>query len=223
VTLTQERAAPAGAAAGKTGAAPQTAEAVLETILTRRSAPGWLPDEPDRETIDRLLDAANRAPNHGLTQPWRFFVLRGDARLAYAAAVAEDQISDHLGKQLPTPDGWDDQCRQAAAHSFLRAPIVVAVYSVSAQRPNLPDWEELCATAAAVQNFLLAAHAFGLGAAWKSRACPLPGAAKFLGLPDHAQLAGHILLGYADPAVPLKPKDRRPVQTLTTWLGWDDR
>ena len=217
MTLTQERVAPAGAPADTS----PTARAVLDAIATRRSAPAWLPDEPDRETIERLLDAANRAPNHGLTQPWRFFVLRGDARREYAAAVAEDQIADHLSRSLPTPEGWDDQCRSFNTQSFLRAPVVIAVYCVSAQKPHLPDWEELSATAAAVGNLLLAAQSLGLGAAWKSRACPLPRAAEWLGLPPHAQLTSHVLLGYADPTVEPKPKPRRPAEDFTTWLGWD--
>ena len=196
-------------------------EAALRLIDTRRSAPAWLPDEPDRAVIARLLESANRAPNHKLTQPWRFFVLRGDARREYASALASDTIADQKSRgPEPTPE-WEQHCRENTAANLLRAPVIIAVGCVPAQLPGLPDWEELAATAAAVENLLLAAHALGLGAAWKSRGCPLPGALGWLGLPPHGQLIGHVLLGYADPSVPLKPKERRPAETVTAWLGWD--
>lgn len=196
-------------------------EAILRAIDTRRSAPAWLPDEPDRAIIARLLESANRAPNHKLTQPWRFFILRGDSRLEYASALAGDTIADQRSREPAPTSEWEQQCRVNTAASLLRAPVVIAVGCVPAQLPGLPDWEELAATAAALQNLLLAAHAYRLGAAWKSRSCPLPGAVGWLGLPPHARLLGHVLLGYADPSVPLKPKARRPVATVTSWLGWD--
>ena len=215
MTLAEVHAAPASPAESA------DAEAALRCIDTRRSAPAWLPDEPDRATIARLLESANRAPNHKLTQPWRFFVLRGDARREYASALASDTIADQKTREpAPTPE-WEQHCRENTAANLLRAPVVIAVGCVPAQLPGLPDWEELAATAAAVENLLLAAHALGLGAAWKSRACPLPGAVGWLGMPPHGQLIGHVLLGYADPSVPLKPKERRPAETVTAWLGWD--
>jgi nitroreductase len=200
---------------------PEAAQAVLRVITTRRSAPAFLPLEPDRETIETLLTAANTAPNHKLTQPWRFFVLRGDARLEFASAVAGDMIADQTGRAAPA-DGWADQCRTQTAQAMLRAPVVIAVAVVPQGVPGLPDWEELAASAAGVQNLLLAAHGLGLGAAWKSKACPLPGALEWLGLSSPAQLVGHVLLGYADPSVEPKPKLRRSHRELTTWLGWDE-
>ena len=215
MTLAAIHSAPPSPAAGA------ESEAVLRAIDTRRSAPAWLPDEPDRATIARLIESANRAPNHKLTQPWRFYVLRGDARLEYASAMAADTIADFRTRDPgPTPE-WEQHCRENSAANVLRAPIVIVVGCVPAQLPGLPDWEELAAVAAAAENLLLAAHALGLGAAWKSRACPLPGAVGWLGMPPHAQIIGHILLGYADPSVPLKPKERRPAETVTAWLGWD--
>jgi len=200
--------------------AADSSDAVLRAIETRRSAPAWLPEAPPRELVERVLDAGNRAPNHKLTQPWRFFVLRGDARLEYASARASDQIAFQSSRVSVPSDAWATQCREMTAQNLLRAPLVIAVGCQPAQLPDLPDWEELAAASAAVQNMLLAAHALGLGAAWKSRSCPLPGAVAWLGLPPHAQLIGHVLLGYADPAVPLKPKVRRPHPELTSWLGW---
>ena len=200
---------------------PAAAEAVLRTITTRRSAPAFLPDEPDRETIELLLSAANHAPNHKLTQPWRFFVLRGDARLQFAGVLAGDVIADQTSRVPTTAGSWADQCRVQTAQNLVRSPIVIAVAVVPQGLPGLPDWEELAATAAGVQSLLIAAHALGLGAAWKSKSCPLPGALEWLGLSAPAQLVGHVLLGYTDPSVEPKPKVRRPHQELTTWLGWE--
>jgi nitroreductase len=227
--LAMTTATPASPAAQRAGETPpgglaghDAAEVVLRAIHERRSASGWLPEEPPRGAIETLLAAANRAPNHKLTQPWRFVVLRGDVRLQYASALAEDQIAHQRSKGGATAPEWDAQCRQALALNLLRAPVTIAVASVPAGLAELPDWEEHAATAAAVENLLLAAHALGLGAAWKSRSCSLPAAVAWLGLPAHAQLLGHVLLGYSDPATPPKSKDRRPYQQVTTWLGWDE-
>ncbi|MGH2370242.1 MAG: nitroreductase family protein, partial [Chloroflexota bacterium] len=93
---------------GGTGAsADGAAGAVLDAIRTRRSHPQVLPEAPARAVIDALLAAANCAPNHHLTQPWRFFVLRGDARRRLGEAVLE-----RIAKRWPLDDPDQEAARR---------------------------------------------------------------------------------------------------------------
>ena len=56
----------------------------IDAIQRRTSVRRYRPDPVPRDTIERLLDCAVRAPNHKLTEPWRFAVLTGDAKARFA-------------------------------------------------------------------------------------------------------------------------------------------
>ena len=196
----------------------QQAEAVLRLLRTRRSHPFVLPDEPPREIIDTLLELANHAPNHYLTQPWRFFVLRGDARRQLGAAIVEEGLV-----RRPAPNRQAaEQRRQQVPLSFERAPIVVAVAAAPPSHPHIAEWEELAATAAAAQSILIGAQALGLAAYWRSNGTEAESARRFLGLEPGTRLIGFIYLGYPDPSSTLMEKPRRPHHEFVRWIGWDD-
>ena len=141
---------------------------VLEAIHSRSSI-GKLSDQlPSREQIEQLLDAAIRAPNHHVTEPWRFFVVAGDAR-----AELGDLMADLLAKTLddPTADRAQNRLRQERSKP-LRAPVLIIVAASPSREGKVIEAEEVTATAAAVQNILLMAHDMGLGAAmahWRHR------------------------------------------------------
>src|SRR5207244_3779397 len=101
------------------------------------------------------------APNHRLTEPWRFVVFAGDARLELGEAMARVQAAN--SDTLPTPGDLE---RTRAKP--LRAPVVIAVAVEPSPGPRVVEMEEVAAGAAAVQNMLLAAHALGLGAIWRT-------------------------------------------------------
>ena len=133
----------------------------LEAIHSRSSI-GKLSDQlPSREQIEELLDAAVRAPNHHVTEPWRFFVVAGDAR-----AELGDLMADLLAKSLddPTSERAQNRLRQERSKP-LRAPVLILVAVNPNREGKAIEAEEITATAAAVQNILLAAHDMGLGSA----------------------------------------------------------
>jgi nitroreductase len=188
------------------------AAAVLDAIKRRRSYPFMAPDALPRDLIEILLDAANRAPNHHLTQPWRFFVFTGDARQRlgerFAAAAAQRESA---GLEAPPR-------RRNWPETFRRAPVVIAAAAVPGDE-HIPFWEEAAAVAAAVQNLLLAAHALGLAAIWRSSGTG-PEATEVLGLPPGAQVLGYVYLGYPDPnGPPLRDKPRRSHTDFVQWMG----
>lgn len=117
---------------------------VAEAIRTRRTHKVFAPEPVPRGMLDELFELARWAPNHHLTNPWRFRVLGFEA----------------LGrlKEAAGPD---------AAAKLDRAPTLVAVSTVRAEDPA-QDQEDLCATACAVYALLLAAHNRGLAGYWRT-------------------------------------------------------
>ena len=193
-----------------------TWDAVRRTIEERRSIGRVRPDMPPREMIEAVLEAATWAPNHRLTEPWRFTVIAGSAREELGRLMAEQTAA----KMAP-----DDPAREAkvagAARKPLRAPVILAVAVEPVAAAKVVEIEEVTAGASAIQNMLLAAHALGLGAIWRTGdACYSPAVKEWLGISARGYLLGLIYLGYPD--MTTERSKRTPAGELTTWLGWDD-
>jgi nitroreductase len=163
-------------------------------IRTRRTHKAFGPEPLAREVLDDLLDLARWAPNHHLTNPWRFRVVgpRALARLKEAAG----------------PE---------AAAKLDRAPTLVAATMVRAEDP-IQDREDLCATACAVYAVLLAAHGRGLAGYWRT-----PGVLRTaegldaLGIPPHERFVALIHLGR--PRHGREPPPRLPPSEYITYLA----
>lgn len=182
-----------------------------EAIVTRRSVPKVDPERiPDRESIQKVLEAAIRAPTHHLTQPWRFVVLAGEARHDFGAAwAAGDEAA-----------GKDPQLSRVKA---LRAPVVIAVVGrPNSTNPKVVEVEEHHAVGAALQNMLLAAHALGLGAMLRTGLTTgHDEVRRYLGLEPSEYVAGFVYVGYPAEGAADRPLTRRdPVETRTEWRGW---
>jgi nitroreductase len=182
---------------------------IYEAIVTRRSVPMPTDRVPTRDQIEKLLAAAVRAPNHHLTQPWRFIVLAGDALKELGAAWA-------AGAEREGDD--PDQAR----HKPLRAPaIIVVLERPHTENPKVVEIEEHHAVGAALQNILLAAHGMGLGAMLRTGpAARLKEVRDYLGAGDDEIVAGFVYLGYSPEGDSERPMTRRtdPAQ-LTEWRG----
>jgi len=180
----------------------------LEAIRTRRSI-GLSQGDVPRETIAELIATATLAPNHKLTQPWRFAVVTGTAR---------ERLGDVWGREAAA---GIDPAKQAAvqegeARKPLRAPAVIVVAAKTDPNPVTAE-EDFAATAAVVQNLLLAAHAKGLSAAWKTgKITSSTGVKSFLGFDPSDRIIAMVYLGAEGKEEP-KPRDRR-VATTVTWL-----
>lgn len=187
---------------------------VLKAIRERRSIGKVGPVRPPRETIEQILEAATWAPTHHKTQPWRFYVLAGRAREALGNVMAECKAAHVTGSKAESK-------LEKARRKPLRAPVIIAVAVKPSQDEDVVEIEEIAATAAAVQNMLLAAHAMGLGAMWRTGdPCYDPKVQAFFGLQKPASLLGFVYLGY--PAMSQPQTKRIPAEKLTVWLGWED-
>jgi nitroreductase len=117
---------------------------VEEAIRERRTHKAFHPEPVPREELDELLELARWAPNHHLTNPWRFRVLGPQALSRLKAAAGPE-----------------------AAGKLDRAPTLVAATVVRTGDP-VQDEEDLCATACATYAILLGAHARGLAGYWRT-------------------------------------------------------
>jgi nitroreductase len=164
---------------------------VEEAIRSRRTVKAFEPEPVDRNTLDELLEIARWAPNHHLTNPWRFRVL-GPESLAQLKQVAAQLAA------ADAPAGADpDKIGEAAAAKLDRAPTLVVCSVVQSGEP-VQDEEDRYAAACAAYVVLLAAHARGLAGYWRTPAVlRAETGRRAVGLPDEEHFIGLLHLGRA--------------------------
>ena len=184
---------------------------VLHTIRFRRSVmqPAFSNQEVTKEEIETLLEAANAAPTHKRTQPWRFVVFKGEGLKRLGDELAQ------IYKQTTPPEKYNEIAEQNMAKKATMSKAAIAI--IVNYTGELPEWEELAATACAVQNMWLASCSIGLGGYWAS-----PGLIKHLGdflkLEENQQCLGFFYVGRPD-----QQDDREPVRTpITERVRWEE-
>lgn len=163
-----------------------------------------------REQVELLLNNAIWAPNHGMTQPWRFKVFLADAR---------QRLADHLKETYVKWAG--DQVNERKVERFQQRPLtasaVIAVGMTPDPKGKIPQIEEIEATACAVQNMHLTATAQGLAFFWSSPKFLYEGLSnEFLGFGAEDTVLGLIYLGY--PSEEWPKGQRRPIEYVTEWF-----
>jgi nitroreductase len=184
----------------------------ITAISRRTSVRRFRPDPVSRETIERLLDCAVRAPNHKLTEPWRFAVFTGAARDAFAEIRA-----GHRRKRYNDPAGAE---AQAAADKVRReareTPAYVVVIS-AVSSDEITQEEDYAATMMAIANFMVAAESLGLGTYLRTGGVMRdPGLLRLAEVPEDFRVVGILSLGY--PAESEPPRRRKSATELTRWM-----
>ena len=186
---------------------------VIHAIETRRSIGRVKQDPVPRDLIERILESAVHAPNHRITEPWRFHVFTGKGRGELARVRAE------IARLQAEAEGEDEELAAGRISrerkKAFRAPVVVAVICESG-RDEVETLENYAACAAAVQNMLLTAHALGLGAMWRTGpAAYHDHMREFLGLEEGDTVVAHLYLGFPDMGE--RPRRRAPAKEKTVW------
>ncbi len=182
---------------------------VLDAIRTRRTIYDFRPEPLPAETVARLLDYGIWAPNHRLTQPWRFTLVGPETKAALARALGDDRLSD----EPETDPARRQTIREKAEQKILSRPTILAVTCVRSDKPSR-QVEDLAATAAAIQNIQLAAWAEGIGVQWSTgRVNYLPDTPRRLAFDETTeQIVGLLFMGH--PAKTPAPQSRRPVTEI---------
>lgn len=182
-------------------------------IQNRRSIfPNMYSGQPvSDEVIQQLLENANHAPNHRHTEPWRFKVFTGKAL---------ERLGNHLAElyERYTPEEKYSQIKQKKiVKKTQQSTHIIAICMQRDPQESLPEWEEMCAVACAVQNMWLTASAYDLGTYWST-----PGLiersemGEFLNLKDGEKCMGFFYIGHYDGAQ--MPTKRTPIQEKVVWV-----
>lgn len=186
---------------------------LARAIETRQSVVKVKQDPVPREAVERILESAVHAPNHKITEPWRFHVFtgRGRGELAKARAETARLMAAEEGEDEELAAGRISRERKKA----FRAPVVVAVISL-AGRDEVETKENYAACCAAVQNMLLTAHSLGLGAIWRTGPVAYhENMRRFFGLGGGDSIVGYLYIGHPDMGE--RPRRRRQARELTVW------
>ncbi len=180
-------------------------DALAAIIAGRRDVRRFRPDPVDDAVLERVLEAAHRAPSVGLSQPWRFVVVRGAETRARVRALAERERARQAPRFGPRARAFLDQ----KVEGVLEAPVGVCVCCVPPPegaevlgRGTIPA-TDVYSTACAIQNLWLTARAEGLGVGWVSFYRPDELRA-VLGIPEAVEPVAWLCLGWPDER-PLRP------------------
>jgi nitroreductase len=168
-----------------------------KAIRTRRTHKAYGPRALDAETLDELFELARWAPNHHLTNPWRFRVLGASTRKGLMELAESTQ--------------------PGSAVKLQRAPTLVAVTAWQSGEDLDQDREDVLATAVAAYIVLLGAHARGLAGYWRTVGIlDDPRGRTLLGMGDDEAPLGLLYLG--DPVQEQRVPERAPLAEIVTYL-----
>ncbi len=182
---------------------------IFDLIKRRRAV---FPDQYNgkpiaKSDIEKILEAANWAPTHKKTEPWRFKVLLGDSKAKLGMFLSYKYMDvEERPKQMKVKKLLENPRKSAA---------VIAICMQRDPKKSLPEWEEVAATAMAVQNMWLCCTELGIGGYWSS-----PGLIQymdeFFDLKMGEVCLGFFYMGYYDGEI--SEGDRDAVANKTEWL-----
>ena len=185
---------------------------IYDAIGRRRSVRRFLAEPVSREAIARILDAAVLAPNHKLTEPWRFVVLTGGARRRLAEVRRAHRAQKFADPAAP----------EAAAkiEKTYREHLDTPAFIVALQRLDedaIRREEDYAAVMMALENLMLAATAEGLGTYLRTGGMmAAPDVRALAGAHEDERIVGIVSIGR--PAGGVEAVRRTPAADRTTWL-----
>ena len=202
---------------------------LFEAIYSQRQITSYKPDPVPREAIDRILEAATKAPSGGNSQPWDFIVITDPELIAKVSQIYREQWLSNRGT---TPVPGEPPAYRAARHlaqHMHEVPVLILVCAdhrrgSAPYNPGDPIVRNKYSSSVwlAVQNLFLAARALGLGTRLTSTHIIRETEIKeLLGIPDHVETMALIPMGY--PMGRFGPTDRRPSTEVTSYNRWGNR
>lgn len=178
----------------------------LTALQTRTAAPRLMEPAPNPAQLEEILKAGLRAPDHGMLRPWRFLLIEGEARIKLGQLfvdATQPDTEERKQKQLTTP---------------LRAPLIIVAVATIKQGKVMAS-EQVCSTAAAIQNMAVATHALGFASIWLTGAVAYDVRVKLaLGLQPTDEIVGFLYIG--TPTVQERPVPQHRLQDFVQrWTG----
>lgn len=183
----------------------------ISAINRRTSVKRFRPDAVPKAVIEQLLECAVRAPNHKLTEPWRFAVLTGGARDRFAEIRARHRLKRFANASSHEAQAAADRVRRESRETPAYLVVMSAVHPDEITRE-----EDYAATMMAIANLMIAAESLGLGTYLKTGGVMGdPDLLRLAEVPQKFRVVGVISLGY--PADQEEPRRRKPASEVTTW------
>ena len=182
-------------------------------IRSRRSTKPRLfnGDKIDDKLVWQILENSNWAPNHGLTQPWRYKVFSSSGLEKLALFQA-----DWYQKNTPE-DRFKPEKYERMKTNILKSSHVIAICMERQESAKIPEIEEIEAVACSVQNMALTAAAYDICSFWGSGGLTYTEELKeFLGLKEKDKCLGYLYLGYSDS--PTTESRRIPIEQKVEWI-----
>ena len=152
----------------------------------------------ENDIVWNLLDNANQAPSHKHTEPWRFKVF---------ACEAKKQLGDffqHTYKEYQPSEKYDEKKYKKLGFKIEKSSHVIAICMQRNPENSVPEWEEIAATACAIQNLYLSVTASGLGGYWSSPKLQMDHFGKYVSLAEGERCLGFFYLGVPMEGMDLK-------------------
>jgi len=185
-------------------------DTIADVIKSRRTVKPFMMNGqkiPD-EQINQLLELADWAPTHGLTEPWRFLVYKNPADFCHQHA--------EMYRNATHPDDFAEGVYANLKSQGDKASHVIIAMMKRGSLPKIPAFEEMAAVSCAVENLLLGATALGIASYWGTGGMILkPEMKDFLDLGDDDEVIGVLYFGYADNA----PEGKR-ITPLSQKVRW---
>lgn len=159
---------------------------------------------PDELQLDAILQAAMSAPDHGNLHPFRFLIIKGEARTELSKVFEQAARNRNL----------DETAILKQKSKPLRAPMIVLVIARIIQSPKIPEIEQILCAGCAAQHIQLACSSLGFGSIWLTgENCYDQMIYQSLGLQIDERLIGFIYIGSV--SAPAIPKPRNNARDIT--------
>ena len=167
----------------------------------------------DRELLLQVIEDATWAPNHGLTEPWKFHVFTGEARAQLAG-----ELQKAYRDSTPPEEFREDKMRKMGENPLLAPVVIACVMERHGGGGKIPEIEEIEAVACALQNLQISATAAGLGGYWSSPpVLEAPAFRQWLGIRAEDRCLGLVYLGWPKAELKWPRSVRRPVLDKVVW------
>ncbi|PIF01692.1 MAG: nitroreductase [Maribacter sp.] len=182
---------------------------IFDLIKKRRSVfPDQYVDIPiSKENLDRILEAANWAPSHKRTEPWRFKVMRGESKARLGTFLSDKYYEvEEKPKRIKVKNLKENPAKSA---------VVIAICMQRDSNESIPEWEEIAAVAMAVQNMWLCCTEIGIGCYWSSPSL-IAYMDEFFDLAVGEKCLGFLYMGFFEGE--LQVGERSPVNDKVVWV-----
>lgn len=183
----------------------------LDALLNRVSVPRLTDPAPNDAQREALFQAALRAPDHGQLRPWRFLTIEGQAR---------ERLGELFASAVQKRGDASEAALSKARAMPLRAPLLIVVIAqLHKQHPKVPVLEQQLAAGCAAHGILIAAHAQGVGAVWRTGDLAFDAHVhEGLGLAENEELLGFLYVG-----TPMTEPRTAPVLATADFVSaWGD-